>query len=197
MMERKSMAWGAAVVLAASLGVAGGRALEAADKRSHFDADARELTLTEELARRDLATASGLLRRIAQEASAETFEATKVAREKAIEETVRPIQEDAALLLIQAHLLCLSQVADKSGEPAEQYLQQIIYDKLQVTKEEVATRLEKTGLGHGGLILGYVVAKLAKAPADEIFALKKDRSWAELLRSRNISPQQILSALQG
>lgn len=196
-MDRKSVAWCAAVVLAALVGVAGGRALEAADKRSNYEADSRELTLTEEMARRDLATAAGAIRKIAQESTAENYEPTRVAREKAIEEAVRPIQEDAALMLLQAHLLSLSQVADKSGEPAEQFLQQAIYDKLQVTREDVAARREKTGLGHGGLILGYVVAKLAKAPADEIFAEKKERSWAELLRSRNISTAQILSAVRG
>lgn len=185
------------MVLAASLGVAGGRALEAADKLSNYESDSRELTLTEEMGRRDLATAAGMLRRIAQQSTADNFEPTRVAREKAIEEALRPIQEDAALMLIQAHLLSLSEVADKSGEPAEEFLQKGIYDKLQVTKEDMAARKEKTGLGHGGLILGYVVAKIAKAPADEIFAEKKDRSWAELLRSRNISAAQILTAIRG
>lgn len=196
-MDLRSVAWCGAVALAALIGIAGGRALEAADKRSHYEADSRELTLIEDMARRDLATTAGTLRRIALDCTAENFEPTRVARDKAIEDAIRPIQDDAALLYLQAHLLSLSQVADKSGEPAEQFLQQAIYDKLQVSKEDVTARREKTGLGHGGLILGYVVAKLAKATPDEIFGEKKDRSWAELLRSRNISPAQILSAVRG
>ncbi len=185
-----------AIGLSGAAGFFGACALGAAEKPAGFEKDSRELTLTEEMARRDLAVAVGELRRIAQETTPENFEPGKARREQAFETALKPLQEDSGLLLLQAHLLSLTHVAEEAGAPAEQHLQQAIYDRLQVPAAEVAKRKEATGLGHGGLILGYLTAKVAKLSPEEVFAEKKSKSWAELLRAHNISASELFAAVQ-
>lgn len=190
------VAFALAVGLSGAAGFFSACALGAAEKPAGFEQDSRELTLTEEMARRDLAAAVGALRRIAGEATAKNFEADKARREREFEAALKPLQDDSVLLLLQAHLLSLTRVADEAGDAAEQQLQQAIYDRLKVPAAEVAKRKETTGLGHGSLILGYLTAKVARMPAEEVFAEKKNKSWAELLRAHNLSASEIFAAVQ-
>jgi hypothetical protein len=185
-----------AVSLSAAAGFAGARAMSAAEKKTNVDADTIELDRTAKFLEGHLMGAVSTMKQIARDTTAENIESEKAQREKAINDSLKPLQEDTFVLLFQGHFLNLDSVVDKTGAPAEQFIQQGIYDKLKVDAAEVAKRREATGMGHGSLILGYVIAKIANKPADEIFAAKKDRSWAEVMRIRGISPAQVTTALE-
>jgi len=190
-------AFGLAVCISGGAGFAGARALAAAEKKTHFEADAAELSRSEAHVHGHLTTAVQTMKRIAQETTAENAEPNKEAREKALEATLKPLQEDSLTLLVQAHLLSLDSIADKSGEPAELFIQENVYKKLGVEAAEVAKRRETTGLGHGGLVLGYMIAKVSKTPADQVFAGKADHSWPEVMRTRKVTAADIVRALEG
>lgn len=186
-----------ALATAAGGGFLGGTAWSSIQKKPSFQADAGELDRTELFLRGQLTTAIGTMKQVASDTTAENAEPTKKEREQAIAGALRPLQEDVLVLMMQAHLLGVDSIADKTGEPAEQFLQQTLYDRIPVAADEVAARREKTGLGHGGLLMGYVVARIAKVPADDVFAQKMGKSWPEVLRLRGVSPQQLVQFLEG
>lgn len=192
-MNRKTCAaFVLAVGLSAGAGFYGARALGAAEKTGHVEADAVELDRTKGYLQGHVSTAVSTLKQIANDATAESFEAKKAEREKAIEAAVKPFQEDAEILALQGHLLCLDRVADAQGEAAAQFIQAAVYTKVGADAAEVAKRLETTKLGHGGLILGYLVARVSKTPADEVFKGKEGHTWAEVMRLRGVTAQQIV-----
>ncbi len=182
--------------IAGSAGFLGARGLAAAEKKPHMEADSAELDKTAGFLNGLVNNAVTAMKKIADGTTAENSEATKKDREAAIAKAIQPLQEESAVLLLQAHLLCLDSIADKTGEPAEQFIQENLYKKLGVEAADVAKRRETTGLGHGGLILGYLMAKVTKLPADTIFEAKKDQSWPEVMRSKNVTPTQIFQTLQ-
>ena len=196
MKNRTLVAFALAVCVSGGAGFAGAQALQAAEKKTHFEADADELTRTENLLKAHITTASSTMKQIAQETKADDIEAKKQEREQALNAALKPLQDDTLVMLIQAHLLSIDSVADKTGEPAEQFIHEFVYKKLNLEPAEVAKRREATGLGHGGLILGYLTAKVAKLPADQIFTAKEGRSWPEVMRAHKVSVSDVVQVLQ-
>jgi len=180
-----------AVCLAAAGGFLGGHALSAAEKKGHFDADSEELTRSQAHLQTSIATAVSSMKNIARETTLANVEATKEQREADINSSLKPLQEEGLLLMLQTHLLCVDHIADESPEMVGPFLRAGIYDKLGVSADEVEKRREATGLGHGGLILGYLVAKQSGKPADAVFALKSGKSWSEVLQAMNISAAKL------
>jgi hypothetical protein len=187
----------AVAILAGAAGFAGGRALSATEGGSHFQAGSRELDRSEAAIRRSLFEAGETIKAVSRSVTLANAEATKVEREGAMGAAIRPVQEDALLLLLQGHLLAIDNIADEGGAPAELFLQQVVYENLQVEAEEVARRRADTGLSHGGLILGYLTARVAGTTPDQIFSAKKDQSWPELLRERKVSVAALVKLLDG
>jgi hypothetical protein len=138
-----------------------------------------------------IATTVNTMKSIAKETTLANAEAGKQQREQAINGSLKPLQEEGMLLMLQTHLLCVDQMADESPEMVGPFLRATIYDKLGVAPEEVEKRREATGLGHGGLILGYLVAKQSGKPADAVFALKAGKSWSEVLQTLNVSAAKL------
>jgi hypothetical protein len=175
-----------AVVVAGAGGFFGGHALGAAEKNANFTADAAEMTRTQSAIHVTLANAVNNLKDVAKGATLATAETQKTQREQAINEALRPVQEELFLLMLQTHLLCADNMADESPEQLRPFLQSV-YDKSGVSAAEVEARQTATGLGHGSLLMGYRIAKESGKTPDEVFALKKDKSWAEVLRLTNVS----------
>jgi hypothetical protein len=184
------------VALAGSGGFLGGRALGAAEKKSNFDADAAELTRTQKSIEASLGVAVGNLRDAAKATTVANSEATKEQREKAINEALKPVHEETLILMLQTHLLSVDAMADDSPEMIKPFLQAQVYDKHGVGAAEVEARREATGLGHGGLILGYLVARESGKTADQVFTLKNGKSWSEVFRATNVSASKIGGALK-
>ncbi len=191
----------AAFALVAGLSALGGfwgaRSLHADEKASHYAADSADLDRTRSYLRGDLDAAVESIRMIAADVTPENAEAKKAEREKALAEAMKPLQEDAYVLLVQGHLLCLDHIADTGGEPAQQFVQQSLYNRLGLAADEVARRREQTGLGHGGLLIGYLIAAASKTPADDIFKLKKEHAWPEIMRVKNVSVGELTKKLEG
>jgi hypothetical protein len=197
MRGRTWIAFGLAVGLSASVGFAGARAMAAAAAKPHFEADAAEMDATQRYLQGQVAAAVEKMKKTAGETTAENSEANKKEREDAINAALKPLQDDSTVLLLQAHFLAIDSIADKTGEPAEQFIQQNIYDKLGIAAADVAKRRESSGLGHGGMLLGYLIAKVSKAPADEVFNAKQEnRSWPEVMKLKNVTPTQVFQALE-
>jgi len=180
-----------AICLAGAGGFLGGRALGAAEKKGHFDADSDEMTRTQVHLQTSIATAVSTMKGIAKETTLANAETTKEQREQAINSSLKPLQEEGLLLMLQTHLLCVDHIADESPDMVGPFLRTGIYDKLGVSAEEVDKRREATGLGHGGLILGYLVSKQSGKPADAVFALKAGKSWPEVLQALNVSAAKL------
>jgi hypothetical protein len=179
-----------AVVVAGAGGFLGGHALGAAEKKTNFEADAIELTRSQVALQATLANAVSNLKDVAKGATLATAETNKVRREQAINDALKPAQEEMFLLMLQTHLLCADNMADQSPEQVRPFLQ-AVYDRSGVGAAEVEARQAATGLGHGSLLMGYRIAKETGKTADEIFALKKDKSWSEVLRLTNVSAAKL------
>src|SRR5207302_519625 len=119
-------------------------------------------------------------------------------REKQIGQALQPIFEDAQVLFIQTFLLAMDNAVDTGGAPAEGVIAGHLAKQLDVPLADFVGREEKSGLGLGGVALGYAIAKASKVPADEIFANKADnRSWPELMRYRQVTLTQLQGVLGG
>jgi hypothetical protein len=184
-----------AAVVAGAGGFFGGRALGAAEKKTNFDADAAEMTRTQTAMQATIATAVNNLKDVARGATLATAETNKAQREQAINEALKPVQEELFLLMLQTHLLCADNMADDSPEQVRPFLQ-TVYDKSGVGAAEVDARQAATGLGHGGLLMGYRIAKETGKTPDEIFTQKKDKSWSEVLRLNNVTAVKLGEAFK-
>ncbi|MFN3650434.1 MAG: hypothetical protein ACK47B_12725 [Armatimonadota bacterium] len=187
---------GLVACLSGSAGFFGGRALAAAEPKSHYESDVADLDRTEKYLCGHLSTAVQTLKRIASETTPENAETEKQARETAIGAALQPFQEDSFILLLQTHFLALDNLADKGGEPVEQFLKQALYPKLELTPEEVLKHRESSGLGHGGLILAHLVARISKTPVEKVLEDKKNRAWPEVMRLHKVTAGQIGFALE-
>lgn len=197
-MNRKLFAAFALVAaVAGSSGFLGARALQAEEKATHFAADSPDLDRTKAYLCEDIVSATQTLRMIAQDTTVENAEMKKAEREAAIGNALKPFQEDAQVLGLQGHLLCLDRIVDTGGEPAKQFIQQGLFERLKVSAEDVAKREQETGLGHGGTLIGYLIAAATKTPADDIFKLKKDHAWPEVMRAKGVTMGQLTSKLEG
>ena len=68
--------------------------------------------------------------------------------------------------------------------------------QLGVPINELVSRQEKSGLGLGGVVMGYAIAKASKQAPDEIFANKMDnKSWPEVMRARQVTVTQLQQVL--
>ena len=72
--------------------------------------------------------------------------------------------EDAYVLLIQSFLLAIDNASDKGGEAVENQFLLFCSMKTGVPLKEIVARQEKSGLGIGGVILGYAIAKAWQRP---------------------------------
>jgi hypothetical protein len=196
MKSRSTLRFALAVSLAAASGFFAARALPAAEQKTHFAADSDEVSLTETAMKSHLSQATGTIKKLADACTVDNIEAGKAEREAALNASLKPLGEDIALLTFQANLLCIDSVADKTGDQAEQFLQQNIYTKLGVDAAEVAKRRQSTGLGHGSLILGYAIAKAGKLSPDEVFKAKQGHAWPEVLREKGVTVDQVGAVLK-
>ncbi len=197
MKHRTFVTFGLVAALTGGAGFVGGRALGAAEKKTHVEADSAEIDRTAGYLNATVNNAAARIKEIAGETTAENAEAKKQEREAALEATLKPLQEDGYTMVLQGHLLAVDSIADKTGAPAEQFIQENIYKKIGVEPQEVSKRREATGLGHGGIILGYLIAKVSKLPADTIFTSKEGKSWPEVMRARGVSVGQVVMVLEG
>jgi len=184
-----------AIVVAGAGGFVGGHALGAAEKKSNFDADAAEMVKTQAAMQITLATAVNNLKDVARATTLANAEPNKAQREKAITDALKPLQEEMFLLMLHAHLLSADSMADENPEALRPLLQ-TVYQKAGVGLAEVDARQTATGLGHGSLIMGYQIAKETGKTPDQIFDLKKDKSWAEVLRLTNINVTKLGEAFK-
>jgi len=186
----------AVVLLAAGYGI--GRVAQAAVDSKNYDRDAAEMDRTQEALIARVRGINDKLKTIAKGVTADKLDDPNKEREKEIGKTLDPFFQDAQVLFIQTFLLAIDNAVDTGGAPAEGAILGGLSKQLDVPINEFTDREEKTKLGLGGVALGYAIAKAAKVPADEIFANKADnRSWPELMHFRQVSLQQVQTALSG
>jgi len=114
-----------------------------------------------------------------------------------MQKTLQPVLEDAYLLLVQTFMLAIDSAADSGGQATENQFLLFLSTKMGISVKEVVAREEKSGLGLGGVLLGYSIAKAANVAPDEIFANKADnKSWPEVMRARQVTLAQLQAVLE-
>ncbi len=179
-----------AVALALVCGSLGGWAVAAQQK--HFDRDAAEMDRTTEVLVSRVRGINEKLKTLARGVTADKLEDPEKKFEKQLGESLQPFLEDANVLFIQTFLLAMDNAIDSGGAAVEGFFLAEFSKRVGAPAKELTERQEKSGLGVGGVVLGYAIAKAANVSADEIFANKADnKSWPEVMRARQVSLAQL------
>jgi hypothetical protein len=137
---------------------------------SNFAKDVTEFDRTRDQVAASFVARADTLKQIAREVAPEQKgEGEKKELDRRIETTLQGVFQDTYALALQTHLLALDHAVDKGGAAAEGPMLGMLATKFKVPIAEIVDRREKTGLGLGGVMLGYAIAVAAKVPADEIF----------------------------
>lgn len=114
-----------------------------------------------------------------------------------IEKVLQGLFQDTFALALQTHLLALDHMVDTGGPAAEGPMLGMLATKFKVPIAEIVDRREKSGLGLGGVALGYAIAVAAGVPPDEIFTNKQgNRSWLDVMSHRQVTLEQIKTVFE-
>jgi len=190
----RSTALAAALCLSAFLGA---RSV-AQEVASNYARDVAEFDRTRDQVAANYVAKLDTLKQLAREvAPDEKGEGGKKELDRRIEMTIQGIFQDTYALALQTHLLALDHTVDKGGAATEGPVLGMLATKFKVPIAELVDRREKTGLGLGGVMLGYAIAVAAKVPADEIFTNKQgSRTWMDVMALRQVTLQQLTAVFE-
>jgi hypothetical protein len=173
-------------------GWVGGRSSLAAEAGKNYDADAGEMDRTQEVIVGHVRGMNEQLKTMARAATLDNLQDPDKKREKEVQALLGPVLQDSQVLFVQAILLSIDNAVDRGGAAAEGALLGHFSKRLDVPIRDLVSRQAKTGLGLGGVVMGYAIAKAGNVPADELFTNKMDnKSWPEVMRARQVSVTQL------
>jgi hypothetical protein len=185
----------AALCLSAFLGA---RSVAQEAATSNFAKDVVEFDRTRDQVAANFVAKVDTLKQIAREVGPEEKgDGDKKELDQRIGVTLQGLFQETYALALQTHLLSLDNAVDKGGAAAEGPMLGMLATKFKVPIAEIVDRREKSGLGLGGVMLGYAIALAAKVPADEIFTNKQgNRSWMDVMADRQVTLQQLTAVFE-
>jgi hypothetical protein len=185
----------AALCLSAFLGA---RSVAQELAAGNFARDAAEFDRTRDQVAANFVAKADTLKQIAREVPpGEKGEGEKKELDRRIEMTIQGLFQDTYALALQTHLLALDHAVDTGGAATEGPMLGMLATKFKVPIAELVDRREKSGLGLGGVALGYAIALAAKVPADEIFTNKQgNRTWMDVMAHRQVTLQQLTAVFE-
>jgi hypothetical protein len=171
----------------------GARTLAQEAAPSNYDRDAAEFDRTRDAVSARLTAMAEALKQSARDATPQKdAEEDKKERNARIEKALQSFFQDTYVLALQTHLLTLDSMVDHGGAAVEGAVLGTFAARLKVPIAELVDRREKSGLGLGGVALGYAIARAAEVPADEIFTNKQgSRTWLDIMSSRQVTLEKL------
>jgi hypothetical protein len=176
----------------------GARTIAQESAARNYDRDVREFDRTRDQIAANFVARADTLKQIAREAAPRPEgPANKKELDARIETAFQRLFRDAVALALQTHLLALDHMVDEGGAAAEGPVLGMLATRFKVPIAEIIDRRKKSGLGLGGVALGYAIALAAGVPADEVFTNKQgDRTWLDVMEDRQVSIGQIQAVFE-